>query len=129
MQAVEKPNFVGAWEQLASAVEKEDFFALSHMKTLESAVTQIVEFLGMAPCENSQKVRTDKSSHTLYLAVSLRPCWAHEGLLWTQGVYLGGHEVLARAKLALDDDGVTLQLAVRSTDENTCELISSAIGG
>jgi len=43
------------------------------------------------------------------------------------GVFRGGAEVLLRAKLALAD-GVTMQLTVRSTDQDVAEIVSSAIG-
>lgn len=43
------------------------------------------------------------------------------------GVFRGGAEILLRAKLALAD-GVTLQLTVRSTDQDVAEIVSAAIG-
>lgn len=43
------------------------------------------------------------------------------------GVFRGGHDVLVRAKLALAD-GVTMQLTVRSTDEQVAQLITSTVG-
>ena len=38
------------------------------MKTLEEAVKTITQFLGMQPCERSDKVPEGKSSHTLVCA-------------------------------------------------------------
>lgn len=35
---------------------------------LTEAVSNIVKFLGMQPCERSDKVPDNKNSHTLYLA-------------------------------------------------------------
>ena len=49
------------------------------------AVNQIINFMGMQPCERSEKVDPDKLSHLLLLA----------------GVYRGGHDVLVKARLAL----------------------------
>ena len=66
----------------------------------------------MQPCERSDKVPDGKSSHTLYLA----------------GVYRGGHDALVRAKLALTDSGVTMQMTVRSTDPSVLEVLVSAVG-
>lgn len=43
------------------------------------------------------------------------------------GIFRGGYEILVRAKLALAD-GVTMQLTVRSADEEISELITSAVG-
>ena len=71
----------------------------------------IVQFLGMQPCERSDKVPEGKSSHTLVLA----------------GVFRGGVEVLVRAKLALSD-GVTMQLTVRSEDADVSEIITATVG-
>ena len=65
----------------------------------------------MQPCERSDKVPDGKSSHTLYLA----------------GVYRGGHDVLVRSKLALND-GVTMQITVRSTDAYASEVLAAAVG-
>jgi len=81
---------------------------------LTEAVSNIIKFLGMQPCERSDKVVEGKSSHTLYLA----------------GVYRGGHDALVRAKLALSDPGpgVTMQLTVRATDPDVAEVLATAIG-
>ena len=65
----------------------------------------------MQACDRSDKVPEGKSSHTLYLA----------------GVYRGGHDVLARAKLVLRDC-VTMQLTVRSTNADAAQVITSAVG-
>ena len=75
------------------------------------AIKSIIQFMGMQPCERSDKVPEGKSSHVLYLA----------------GVFRGGHDVLVRAKLALGD-GVTMQMTVRSTDASASEVIATAVG-
>merc|ERR1712099_91098 len=80
-------------------------------KTMEEAVKQVSQYLGLQACERSDKVAEGKSAHTLFLA----------------GVFRGGHEVLVRAKLALSE-GVTMQLTVRSEDADVAELITSTIG-
>merc|ERR1711997_836389 len=67
------------------AAELEDTYQLSNMKTLEEAVKQVSQYLGLQACERSDKVAEGKSSHALFLA----------------GVFRGGHEVLVRSKLAL----------------------------
>ncbi|XP_021357768.1 coatomer subunit gamma-2-like [Mizuhopecten yessoensis] len=112
VQRVMKPNFGVSWEEVGLENELEDTYALSTMKTLEEAVQNIIKFMGMQPCERSDKVPEGKSSHTLYLA----------------GVYRGGHDGLVRAKLALSDAGVTMQLTVRSTDPDVSEVMATAIG-
>ncbi|KAF0308268.1 Coatomer subunit gamma-2 [Amphibalanus amphitrite] len=111
VQRVLKANFGAAWDEIGDQNELEDTYALSAMKTLEQAVKQISQFMGMQACERSDKVPDGKSSHTLLLS----------------GVYRGGAEVLVRARLALSD-GVTMQLTVRSTDPAVSEVIASAVG-
>lgn len=114
VQKILKPNFAASWDELGPDNELEDTFALSSMTTLEEAIKSIIQFMGMQPCERSDKVPEGKSAHTLFLA----------------GVYRGGHDVLVRAKLALgaSSEGVTMNLAVRSTDPIVSEVIASAVG-
>ncbi|KAM8974095.1 coatomer subunit gamma-2 isoform 3-T3 [Pelodytes ibericus] len=111
IQKVLKPNFGAAWDEVGDVCEREETFALSTTKTLEEAVTNIIKFLGMQPCERSDKVPENKNSHVLYLS----------------GVYRGGHDVLVRSKLALAD-GVTMQVTVRSTDETPADVILASVG-
>ena len=68
VQRAMKANFGAAWEELGPTNELEDTYALSSMRTLDEAVRNIVKFLGMQPCERSDKVPEGKSSHTLLLA-------------------------------------------------------------
>ncbi|XP_073185008.1 coatomer subunit gamma-2 isoform X3 [Lepidochelys kempii] len=111
IQKVLKPNFAAAWEEVGDDFEKEETFALSSIKTLDEAVSNIIKFLGMQPCERSDKVPENKNSHTLYLA----------------GVYRGGYDVLVRSRLALGD-GVTMQVTVRSKDETPVDVILASVG-
>uniref|UniRef100_A0A8C0BQV9 Coatomer subunit gamma n=1 Tax=Buteo japonicus TaxID=224669 RepID=A0A8C0BQV9_9AVES len=111
IQKVLKPNFAAAWEEVGDDFEKEETFALSSIKTLDEAVNNIIKFLGMQPCERSDKVPENKNSHTLYLA----------------GVYRGGCDVLVRSRLALGD-GVTMQVTVRSKEETPVDVILASVG-
>ncbi|KYO38846.1 coatomer subunit gamma-2 [Alligator mississippiensis] len=111
IQKVLKPNFAAAWEEVGDDFEKEETFALSSIKTLDEAVNNIVKFLGMQPCERSDKVPENKNAHTLYLA----------------GVYRGGHDILVRSRLALGD-GVTMQVTVRSKEETPVDVILASVG-
>uniref|UniRef100_A0A8B9JPZ3 Coatomer protein complex, subunit gamma 2 n=1 Tax=Astyanax mexicanus TaxID=7994 RepID=A0A8B9JPZ3_ASTMX len=111
IQKVLKPNFGAAWEEVGDEFEKEETFALASVRTLEEAVNNIITFLGMQPCERSDKVPENKNSHVLFLA----------------GVFRGGYDVLVRARLALAD-GVTMQVTVRSSDENVVDVILASVG-
>ncbi|KAG7222228.1 hypothetical protein INR49_016642 [Caranx melampygus] len=111
IQKVLKPNFGAAWEEVGDEFEKEETFALASVRTLDEAVGNIITFLGMQPCERSDKVPENKNSHVLFLA----------------GVFRGGHDVLVRARLALAD-GVTMQVTVRSGEENVVDVILASVG-
>lgn len=111
VQGVVRTNFLASWDEVGDEHEMEDTFALSSMGSLEEAVTKITHFMGLQPCERTDRVPTDKSAHTLLLA----------------GVYRGGIDVMVRAKLALKD-GVTMHLTVRSTDPIVSEVVMSAVG-
>ncbi|GFN88756.1 coatomer subunit gamma [Plakobranchus ocellatus] len=111
VQRVMKPNFAASWEEVGPENELEDTYSLSTMSTIEEAIKNIVQYIGLQPCERSDKVPEGKSSHTLYLA----------------GVFRGGHDALVRAKLALDSSGVTMQLTVRSTDPSVSEVLATAV--
>lgn len=60
-------------------------WSLFYLLFLTEAVSNIVKFLGMQPCERSDKVPDNKNSHTLYLAGEL---WAEVS---AQAAALGGH--------------------------------------
>uniref|UniRef100_A0A8C4NWH5 Coatomer subunit gamma n=1 Tax=Dicentrarchus labrax TaxID=13489 RepID=A0A8C4NWH5_DICLA len=111
IQKVLKPNFGAAWEEVGDEFEKEETFALASVRTLDEAVGNIISFLGMQPCERSDKVPENKNSHVLFLA----------------GVFRGGHDVLVRARLALAD-GVTMQVTVRSGEETVVDVILASVG-
>jgi len=110
-QGVVRTNFLASWDELGEENEMEETFALSSMSSLEEAVNKITHFMGLQPCERSDRVPEGKSSHTLLLA----------------GVYRGGCDVMVRARLALKD-GVTMHLTVRSHDAVVSEVVMSAIG-
>ncbi|KAJ8393370.1 hypothetical protein AAFF_G00060920 [Aldrovandia affinis] len=111
IQRVLKPNFSAAWDEVGADFEKEETFALSSVRTLDEAVSNIISFLGMQPCERSDKVPENKNSHVLFLA----------------GVFRGGHDVLVRSRLALAD-GVTMQVTVRSREETAVDVILASVG-
>ncbi|KFD51671.1 hypothetical protein M514_07367 [Trichuris suis] len=113
MLPVQKLDFASFWDSLSSMVDLEGTYALSNVSTIQEAVDQLIEYLGLAVCERSGKVTQGKASHVLLLA----------------GVYRNGSEVAVRAKLAQGADGcVNLHLEVRSPDGSTAAVVQSAIG-
>ncbi|KAJ3093493.1 hypothetical protein HK100_006581 [Physocladia obscura] len=78
----------------------------------ETAVTQIIDVLGMEACDNTATVKDKATTHTLLLA----------------GIFVGGASVLVRCRMAYDaGSGVTLEIAARSLDAEVCERIVNSI--
>jgi coatomer protein complex subunit gamma len=105
-------NFAEAWEALGDGGELTETYALS-IKTLPDAVKEIVDYLGMQPCDGSDQVPPKKTKHALYLS----------------GTYLSGSKILVRARMMLDPSGtsVGLQLTVRSDNPELSKFITQAI--
>ena len=78
----------------------------------KEAIKNIIQYMGMQPCERSDKVVEGKNTHVLLLA----------------GIYRGGHDVLVRSKLVFNDGGVAMQLTIRSTDASVPDVIAQAVG-
>merc|ERR1712036_198532 len=101
VQRIIKPNFQVAWDELDEAEEIQDTYVLSTIPTLEQAVKDLQKFLGLYAQEKTDKIPEGQGSHTLLLA----------------GVFRGGHDIMAKARLVLSKDGVTMEMTVRSNDE------------
>ncbi|CAF0838958.1 unnamed protein product [Brachionus calyciflorus] len=111
VQKVLKPNFGASWEEVGAENELEDTYALS-MPSLEEAIKNIIQFMGLQPCERTERPPEGKNTHVLLMA----------------GIYRGGHDVLVRAKLAYNDGGVAMQLTIRSSDSIVPQVIAQAVG-
>jgi len=61
VQRIMKGNFAAAWDELGLTNELEDTYELSSMKSLEEAVKNIVQYLGLQPCERSDKSRRERA--------------------------------------------------------------------
>lgn len=107
-------DFVNSWEEMGPENELEDTFVLNAWSSLQQAIEQTQDFLGMHACERSDQVPEGKQTHTLMLA----------------GVFVTGGNVLIRARLALNlgmAEGVTMNMSVRSDDPSIPELILTTI--
>jgi coatomer protein complex subunit gamma len=60
------PDFQTAWEKMGEDCQVVETYSLSTLKTLQAAVQELINFLGMSPCESSDKVT--KTRHILYLS-------------------------------------------------------------
>lgn len=73
IQRVNKVNWSAAWEDgNSNFIEMEDTYSLSSMSTLDEAVKNITQFLGLQPAERSDKIPEGKTTHTLLLAGGCR---------------------------------------------------------
>jgi coatomer protein complex subunit gamma len=68
VQRTMKANFAAAWDEMGPTNELEETYALSSVKSLEEGVKNIIQYLGLQPCERSEKIPEGKSAHTLFLA-------------------------------------------------------------
>ncbi|CAL8071918.1 unnamed protein product [Calicophoron daubneyi] len=123
IQRILKSNFSLAWQDLNPESEVEETYVLTKHKTIKRTIQQVIELLGLQPCDRTDQMAMEtKSSHALLLS----------------GIFRGGFEVLARCKLAcavpqgtddgLDSQGITLQIVVRSTSKVISQVIADAIG-
>ncbi|CAH8468015.1 unnamed protein product [Schistosoma intercalatum] len=122
IQRVSKQNFTLAWQELSPETEVEETYMLVKHKTIKETMRQIIEHLGLQPCDQTDHMPHEgKSSHQLLLS----------------GVYRGGYQVLALCKLAKvlsdaslhsNEQGVTFQITVRSSDPVVSRIIADAIG-
>ncbi|TPP66442.1 Coatomer subunit gamma [Fasciola gigantica] len=121
-QRVLRGNFGLAWQELQSDTEVEEIYVLTKHKTITDTIQQVVEHLGLQPCDRTEQMQQEKSSHQLLLS----------------GVFRGGHSVLARCKLARivpeatkqtgTSHGISLQITVRSSNAQISRIVADAIG-
>lgn len=84
-------------------------YKFSHLE----AVKNLQLYMGLGVCERTDRIPDGKASHVLFMT----------------GMYRGGVDVAARAKLALAADGtVNMCLAVRAGEAEVAEIVASAIG-
>ncbi|BES96180.1 Coatomer subunit alpha-2 [Nesidiocoris tenuis] len=110
--SMDKEAFDRAWETAIEDgfTESEDTFNLPGMGSLEQAVTKVVKFLSLEPTGLTRIA--DRSSVMLCMP----------------GMFRGGIEVLIRAKLAVSNNGVSMQFTVKSAHPEVAELICAAVG-
>ncbi len=113
MQRVYIENFQEKWQQLGDEFEVIETYALTSMKGLQDAVLELSKFLGMQPCDASEKVAAKKTKHTLLLA----------------GTFQGGVPVLTiiRMKTSEGVAGVQIEVTVRSTNDDVSTAVAGAI--
>lgn len=104
-------NFKTAWEAIGKSDEVLAKYDLPHYKSLKDAISAVIDFLGLRPCEGTDSVALNASSQNVLLS----------------GNFLGGTKVLARSIFALGEQGVQLKIAIRSEDGNISQLLMDCI--
>eukprot|EP01097_Dermamoeba_algensis_P005130 TRINITY_DN3265_c0_g2_i1.p2 TRINITY_DN3265_c0_g2~~TRINITY_DN3265_c0_g2_i1.p2 ORF type:complete len:119 (+),score=42.13 TRINITY_DN3265_c0_g2_i1:1053-1409(+) len=104
-------NFQGEWEGMGADNEVVETFALSTMKNLPDAVKEIVDFLGMQPCDKTDVVPPKKTKHILLLS----------------GKVVGGQPVYVRARMKADAGatGVSVEITARSPSVAVSQALAS----
>lgn len=108
-------DFGAAWESAATrgfTCMEETFVLGANVPTLEVAVRTLQGFLGLEAVDRSDRVQAGSTSHVLFL----------------HGFFRLGKEVFARARLALANGQVTMQLSMRSQDPDVASLVLSSMG-
>lgn len=106
--------FNQTWEELPS--EQIETFALTTIGSIKEAVTSLIDLLSMHPLEGTEEP-TSTAVHTLLLAGRAVPLSGAQG-----------PKVLARVRMSFQHgEGVTIELATRSENEEACTLVISAI--
>ena len=106
------PSFHEEWEKYEE-VEAMETFTLNSVKTLQSAVNEILSHLSLFPIDKTNEVPDKKTKHTLFAS----------------GMWASGILVLARARMRINPStqNVDLELIVRSPDEEVNQLLASSV--
>ncbi|KND04921.1 coatomer subunit gamma [Spizellomyces punctatus DAOM BR117] len=104
-------DFKRTWEELGEATEVTETYALTNVASIKAAVQNLLQLLGMHPCDGSDMVKDKATTHTLLLS----------------GVYVGGTKVVCRCRMVLGDDGVTLEVTARSPDQDVGRRVVDAV--
>jgi len=104
-------SFKNAWENLGQDNEVTDSFTLSAYDSVVAAVPAVIEFLGLVPCEGTDKASERSQTHVLLLV----------------GIVVPGVQVMVRAEIAAQAGGVLLSTTIRGESLEASNLIASCI--
>mmetsp|Transcript_489 Transcript_489/g.782 ORF Transcript_489/g.782 Transcript_489/m.782 type:complete len:194 (+) Transcript_489:780-1361(+) len=105
-------DFRFSWDNAGNSNEILAKFALQN-KNLPSAITMLIDCLGMQPCDRTEEVQEGSKKHMLHLS----------------GTFLGGLGVLARVQVSISStNAIIVKIAVRCDDQNISKLLIENIG-
>ena len=114
MSKVSVADFRKSWETVGNENEVMEKFALQ-FKKMEDAVSAVIDFLGMQPCDGTASLKPNAAGkpHMLHLS----------------GMFMGQTQVLGRAQIAMQGDSgsVVLKIAVRSGDAAVSRMVADCI--
>ncbi len=107
-------DFRNTWEIMTAQCEVQQKYVLQY-RSLDSAVSALVAFLGMDTCDGTGIIKQGSPKHMLHLS----------------GIFVGGMTILARAQISFLNDsnsnGVVLRVAVRSGDALVSRMVLDSI--
>ena len=104
-------DFREAWSTVGADAEVVETFSLTY-PSLQAAMTEVVSFLGMQPCDGSEKIPDGSRTHTVLVS----------------GLFLGGVQVFAIVNLRVDTPkAVGMRLTVRSADMAVSKFVAEAV--
>lgn len=107
-------NFDDEWNALGAGADATETYALTALDSLQSACSTLIELLGMTALGDTARP-ADPSVHTMLLSGKVA---CADGL----------QPVLTRVRMMYEpQSGVTMELHVRSSSEDACTLLLSAI--
>ena len=107
-------NFAEEWDALAAAPSASETYALTALDGLSTACSTLVELLGMQALGDTA-TPSNPTVHTMLLSGQVADL-------------AGLDKVLVRVRMMFQpEEGVTMELNVRSSSENACNLVLSAI--
>ena len=106
------PNFSEKWDTLGDENEVADQYALGERESVQEAVEQLIELMGMSVCDGTNIIPPNARSHAVSLA----------------GTVVGDVDVYVRMQFGMSADrNIAMKLAVRSEDVAMCEAVHSII--
>ncbi|KAI8907496.1 adaptin N terminal region-domain-containing protein [Powellomyces hirtus] len=104
-------DFRRNWEELGESAEVLETYQLTNVANIRAAVQNLLQILGMLAIDGTDNVPDKATTHTLLMS----------------GVYVGGAKVLARCRMVIGGEGVTVEVAARCKDENVARTIVDAV--